>query len=207
MTYSKKQAFERMNGGAGNASLRGEQPMDAGSVWTLIDNVAHMIDESPKYRINFMHNYPGGFPLLRGPYKEFYFLTQVTENGRYPRFDVRVAMGLGLNEVETHVALVELSVSGSVRSADDAGVLGYWHGDSPDSGLVEWVVDARTDETDTSRCPINDVPAANFVTGDVSIGRMVLLKLIVEWNYQISEGGPNALLCGVQVREFLVVAP
>jgi hypothetical protein len=205
MTYSTKQFFERMGAGNGGTTLRTNQPMDAGYTWTLIDNVAHLVDESPKYRINFMHN-TTSLKGMKGPIKEFYFLTQVTENNKYPRYDVRVAMGLGSSETETHVALVIPSVFGSVRSADDTGVLGYWHGDSPGPDLVEWVVDDVTGDVDTNRCPIATIPAANVISGDVTVGYVAMLKLIVEWDYATSESGPNALLCGVQVREFLVTS-
>lgn len=201
MTYSDKQYFERMGAGSGNRSLGANQSMDAGYTWTLLDNIKHLIDVSPKYRINFLNVSSGGL-ALPGPVKEFYFLSQITENGRYPRYDVRIAM-FGNEDVPIHVSLVVPSVFAPVRSSTDTGVLGYWTADAPVGAIVDWVVDEITDEVDTARCPINAIPAANYVSSDATIGYVVLLKLIVEWAYVVGEGGFNAALAGVQVREFL----
>lgn len=202
MTYSQKQFYERMGAGLGSATLRANQPMDAGYTWTLIDNLAHLIDVSPKYRINFMNVSSNGL-ALEGPVKEFYFLSQITENGQYPRYDVRVAM-YGFTETVINVSLVVPDVFAPVRSADDYGVLGYWSGESPSGGITDYSIEATTGDIDTARCPIVAVPAANFVHSDVAIGYMTMLKLIVEWEFETGEGGFNAALAGVQVREFLV---
>lgn len=202
MTYSYKQYYERMRAGAGNAMLREDQPMDAGYTWTLLDNIAHLVDESPKYRINWINANPS-LPGLPGN-KIFYFFTQITENNRYPRFDVRAAFGLGNSEVPVRVSLCTPWSSTVVRSSSESGVLGTWTGTSPDYPDAAWTIDARTGDVDTNQCPIYSTRGIQYLADQVQIGYMVPLRVIVEYDYQTGESGFNTILCGLQVREFLV---
>jgi hypothetical protein len=205
MTFSFKQHFERMGAGSGNEMLRSQQPMDAGYVWTLIDNVAHLVDESPKYRINFMHNSPefsnAGIP---GPVREFYFFSQTTQPNQYSRFDIRVAMGLGVTSGLTVRATLCTPSTVAPVGTNTQGVLASFTGVTPAASTVVWSIDDTTDAVDVNNAPIVSIPAAHYVTSDVTIGHVVLLKLIVEYDFVTGEGGPTSLICGVQVREFLV---
>src|ERR1043165_408128 len=151
--FSAKPFFERMNAGDGDPELRGEHPMDAGAVWTLVDNVLHMVDHSPKYRINFLDsNVHAGAVGLRP--STFYFYTQITVDNQYPRYDLRVAFdGIGSNTA-VRASIVTPQFTGPVAGLT-SGVLGTFTGTTPAAGDdAAWTIDERLENVDVERAPI-----------------------------------------------------
>lgn len=201
MTFSQKHFYERINAGTGNVELRANQPMDAGTVWTLVDNVAHMVDVSPKYRINFLDSsaHDGGVGL--GP-TTMYFYTQITVDNQYPRYDLRCAFGNGNSEVAVRASIVSVDYYGPVTDLT-SGVLATFTGLSPAFGFpAAWSIEEVVDNVDIERAPLVVLQAPTFPGGEAIIGYHAWLKLIVEWDYVTGEGGPNTRLLGVQLREF-----
>lgn len=201
MTFSQKHFYERINAGTGNVELRANQPMDAGTVWTLVDNVAHMVDVSPKYRINFLDSSAHGGNIGLKP-STMYFYTQITVDNQYPRYDLRVAFGLGNNTVPVRASIVTVDYYGPVTGLT-SGVLGTFTGTSPGfSDPVAWTIDGTIDNVDIERAPLVVLQAPTFPGGEAIIGYHAWLKLIIEWDYVVAEGGPNTRIIGVQLREF-----
>lgn len=196
--FSAKHFYERTNAGAGDRELRGEQPMDAGTTWTVIDNVLHMVDVSPKYRINFLNTlYPGIRPTT------MFFYTQITVDNQYPRYDVRVAFDIGSAATPVRASIVSPLHSGPVTGLT-AGVLGTLTGTSPAyPGPAAWSIDGVIDNVDVERAPLWVIQAPTFPGAEAIIGYQALLKLVVEFDSTGGgEGPPTAALLGVQVREF-----
>lgn len=203
MTFSAKQYFERMGSGSGAGRLRADDPMDAGYVWTLIDNAQHLIDESPKYRINFLGS-AADAQVLFGPKVTIYFWTDVLSFDSYPRYDVRVAFlkGTVAGTVTARASIVTYSVE-TVSDPGEFGVLGTFTGTTPASGAA-WTIDGRVGNVDVARCPQYFYPAAKFPGQDAIIGQRALLKVLIEWDNQFDGvSGHNASVVGVQVREYL----
>lgn len=203
MTFSAKNFYERINAGAADHELRGEQPMDAGTAWTLVDNIAHLVDESPKYRINFLDSTAHAGTVGLGP-TTMYFYTQITVDNQYPRYDLRVAFGNGNSETPVRASIVVVNYFGPVTGLT-SGVLGTFTGVSPGSGdPFAWSIEERVEGVDIERCPLFVLQAPTIATGEAIIGYHAWLKVIVEWDYVTGEGGPNTRCIGVQVREYPV---
>ena len=113
-------------------------------------------------------------------------------------------LNCGNTEQEVRATLCTPSTVAPIYDDSTQGVLATFTGITPDGGAIEWTIDETTGAVDINNAPIADVPAARYTGTDVTIGRVVLLKLIVEFDYLAGEGGPTSLICGVQVREFLV---
>lgn len=220
MTVSVKQYFERTYVNA----LRTDEPCDAGYVWTLIDNIAHMVDESPKYRINFLNRAAefNDSALIQLPARQpvftFYFPTHLTNVNEYPCYDVRVAFSRfsqsGDPDVDAQrdvrASIVGLNVTQPI-SGVGPGVIGTLTGITPAPVVgalsTAWCIDGIITTGDVTLVPVvqQAAPAAAGVTSWP--GEQMWLKLLVEidepeelWDYD--DFANWGWLSGVQVREF-----
>lgn len=219
MPVSVKNFFERQ----ATTSLRTDQPCDAGYVWTLIDNVAHMVDISGKYRINFLHdaqtaidtgayliNLSGNRPVI-----SFMFPTDLVTSATYPCYDVRVAVSrfaeFGTSEDDTfaiRASIVTLETQPPVSVGP--GVIGTLTGTTPTPAVgaykTEWCIDGTITTGSITNAAVKQ-RLAPAITPDNYPGEQVWLKLLVEveqpedrWEYDdFTEWG---WISGVQVREY-----
>lgn len=198
MTYSVKNFYERIGAGANDFMLRSDQPMDAGNTWTILDNIAHMVDEAPKYRINWIKSSTDS-SLKPGPMVH-YFPSLIVDQYRYPRYDLRVAAGGGNSIVEIRASIVTVQKQGPINGLD-SGVIGTATGSAP-AITVEWIIDTDVNSGDVNRAPMEFIPAPSVTGSGNVVGNHTFLKLLIEYDYQVSESGPNASIWAVQLREF-----
>ncbi|HJU40931.1 MAG TPA: hypothetical protein VJ724_15270 [Tahibacter sp.] len=93
--------------------LTGGQPCDTGQVWTIADNVQHLVDEAPCYRINWVSplfgdvlNKLGAYPYFAYAYPQsaslatarlslsHEFPTTIVREGEYPNYTARLGLWL-----------------------------------------------------------------------------------------------------------------
>ena len=201
---SVKNFYERMGAG----QLRGDDPMDAGYCWNVVDNVSHLVDESYVYRLNFLlsasSSANSNFYIDKNGEQygfEFYFHTTIARPNRYPRYDVRVALLSNDGTNQARASIVHPSVTWPV-SPSGFGVIGTASATIPGTGDVEWVIDAAFDAADTTDAPITWVTSPFYPGAEGSSNMIARVKLIVEWPIEANEGGVNGMLRGIQVREY-----
>lgn len=209
-TLSVKTFFEKQ----ATDSLRADQPMDSGYNWTLLDNVAHLIDECGKYRINWLarNNTTYDGAVLDDAHVAFldadgvwYTLipTQIVVNNQYPRYDIRIYTTRGVDDATVRVSLVTPGVTAPVTSADQQGVIGTfdttWDVSESPTAIAQGLILSKSAES----APFYTMQAPHYPGTEDSIGTIVLVKLIVELLDPPlpSEGLP--IIVGVQLREYL----
>ena len=221
MPVSVKNYFERQS----TSALRTDQPMDAGYVWTLIDNIAHLVDVSPKYRINYLQaasafNDSGYLFNLNSqrPSIAMYFPTTLINASAYPCYDVRVAVSrfgeTGDPDVDAvrdiYALIVAPNVDGPITGVGP-GVIGTLSGVTPtrvpDALVCEWSIDGLITTGSVSNVPVKPKYAPAVAGLDAVIGEQVWLKLLIEidepeefWFYD--ENPLWGWISGVQVREY-----
>ena len=209
-TLSTKKFFERQD----VASFREDQPMDAGYVWTLLDNIHHMVDESGKYRLNWLAptsniNTASSTEQVvpfRAADKVWYtiFPTQWVVDFQYPRYDVRLATYYGgVDEPYTlRISLVTPGTTPPILSGDQQGVIGTETVEITLNDQFVWS-DVLFPSKLNSTAPGHIIPAPSYDSSSYSFGPICLIKLMVEClePASINEGGP--FIGGAQVREYL----
>lgn len=203
---SDKAFFERQD----VDTLRADQPMDSGYVWTMLDNVSHLLDESGKYRVNWMSRNGTGFGAddhtarfeNGNNYWYTIFPTQPVDRYQYPRYDVRVAVVTGL-DATLRVSLVTPGTTPPIFSDTQSGVIGSFTVDVAAPDIVyEWV-EGLIPSRSIADANFWLMPAPSVSDGEHSFDSVFLVKLIVECvaPNPPEEGGP--VIIGVQVREYL----
>lgn len=116
------------------SSLTYDQPVDTFTVRTAMDNVAHLVDSSPVYRINWVD--PTGvrtlpYAFLGGTHWQYMtfaheFPTTVLRDGRYLGFDVRVAANI-TSDVSgiLNVTIATPDVAYPINDPTAPGILGH----------------------------------------------------------------------------------
>lgn len=195
---SDKGFVERMASDA----LRVGQPMDAGFVWKLVDNIQHMVDESGCYRVNWMGQIPGlneNHYALVHPTWHTWFPTQIVDDAQYCRYDIRVAVYDGLVRPVT-ISLVTPTTQAPVEGVGD-GVIGTFTGST---SIGAHMFQMRFASCPIARAPLHVVTAPT--TSAAAVGKQALLKLLVEipiaYDDDDEELGSPAII-GCQVREYL----
>lgn len=209
-TLSRKNFFERQS----VDTLRGDQPMDAGYVWTELDNINHMLDEAGKYRLNWATRTGNGVLfaadehvaefLVNRNYWWTVFPTQPVDAYAYPRYDVRVGFATGI-DATVRISLVTPGTTPPILGDDQPGVIGSFTWDLEESLpdiTYEWA-EALLPSRSFNDAPGYIMPTPSYVDGDYSFGPLCLVKLVVECLDPTDgfEGGP--VIVGVQVREYL----
>jgi len=174
------------------------KPMDTGRVWKMLDGIAHMVDESPVYRLNWS-TVINEWPTYLSPYVAEFPVT-IAHYGSWPNFDVRVATSdlsaLGFDSL-VRASLITPGTPISVRGLTN-GVLGTTTVLNPGAG---WAIDTTFTNIDANRCPIQAFPVPTYSGNPARSGYTAKVQLVVEYAGQASEGGIFGLT-GVQVREY-----
>lgn len=179
MTASIKQYFERWPLGV----LRADRPCDTGITWAMLDNLAHLVDEFPCYRIN----YANGFGARVGPTAagvvnaslQFEFPTTVIDNGRYLNYEVRVAAAIwhsGSGTVTASLTTPDAPVP--VRGLNN-GVLGQVVG-NVNSATVSYVIDSYVSNVDPNRAAIMTSPVPTVPGTVPAEGNAAMIKLVLD---------------------------
>lgn len=185
MTQSVKQYFERIPFGVMGAY----RPVDTGFVWTMLDNLAHLVDEFPCYRINYCNGFgariapsppPGtDTPSVVNSSLQMEFPTTVIDNGRYLNYEVRVAAAIwpsGTGTVTASLTAPDAPIP--VRGLTN-GVLGRLVG-NVSSTVVSYVIDGRITDVDPNRVGIQSA-AVPAVHGTVPAeGQSAMIKLVLD---------------------------
>lgn len=207
---SDKAFYERMASDA----LRDGQPMDAGFVWKLVDNVQHLVDESGCYRVNWnaVGSDNGGAVMLpygavsgdgdaASVYWYTLFPTQLVLPDQYPRFEIRMQVSLNLLPIHPiRVSLVIPTVQPPVTGLT-RGVLGTYTSNTQFSGYIwdQFTVSPRK----ISDAPIHLLHAPSPDGSEAAVGDMVWLKLLFESGPLNMEEDPPIYITGLSVREYL----
>ena len=194
---SSKGYFERM---WSQQALGGLQPMDAGYVWTLVDNVQHLIDQSGVYRVNWHGgSAPGNHYGLATPRWHTWFPTQLYSLNQYPAYDIRV--GLADSYVRPlRISLVTPTTQPPITGMD-SGVLGTF-----DTMTVvnNHMYEMRFESRATADAPMHTIVAPS-IGPDYPVGTMALLKLLIETDVVLDGAGEpttSTTILSVQVREY-----
>lgn len=203
---SDKAYFERQAAD----SLRADQPMDAGYVWTLLDNIHHLVDEAGKYRVNWMSRHGATFQddkhyVTLDEDGTWYtiFPTQIVLSDQYPRYDVRVAHLRGFEDMTIRFSLVTPDTWAPIVSDDQQGVIGTWTETYDVSSGPSVISEALIPSKSAEQSSFYAINAPRYPGSDGVVGSIIMAKLIVELldPEPPSEGGP--FIVGVQVREYL----
>lgn len=217
MTFSVKQFYEAPRSGFGLA----DSPCDTGTFWLTADNLLHLVDESPVYRINWaspsfsvqLGAYPmlglaipngfGGFHAIINTAAQF--PTTIMQGGRYPNYDVRVA-------IKTTSGIVAVSATIATPAApygaglEDPNVIGVATG-TTSSTSGSWVIDNTFMSSAARRPTMSSITTSTaemtpFV-GSHLPGASVMARLqIVAYATGMAAGNAGVSVVGVQVREF-----
>jgi hypothetical protein len=214
MPASFKQYYEDYQQGA----LSGDRPCDTGQFWNITDNIKHLVDESPCYRVNWVsppfNQFTGAFPAAgiaapsgAGTYAAAIgivheFPVTMLSSTQFPQYDVRVATATtsGVLFVSATMSSVAAALGAGL---EDANVLGVLIGAS-NSTTGTWVIDglinsAARQPTATSRFTMGTrlSPATGKLPG---FSVMARLQIVVR-GIGMSSSGVCSIV-GVQVREY-----
>jgi len=152
MTLSLKRFYEERADG-----MDEHYPCDTGDMWTIADNILHLVDESPCYRINWaspsFSTQTGALPAtgitIPDGFGGYYavinvvhqFPTTILYAGRYPNYDVRVAAKTTSGTVQLQATLATPDAP-YTAGIEDPSVIGVANG-STSSTTGAWAIEAR----------------------------------------------------------------
>lgn len=198
-----------------STSLTYDRPVDTFATRIAMDNVAHLVDSSPVYRVNWVD--PFGFPSLpyfMGATNQAQYLTIAHEfpttlfrEGRYLGFDVRVAAGVtgGITAYVT-AAIATPDVAYPVSDPTAPGIIGS-AGAFVSTLAPSWIIDTRfTGEAPVARTYMVCTNTGEFATGATASSEVGTLRLIVSalgfWDN--TSFGESVRIYGLQVREYAI---
>jgi hypothetical protein len=202
-----------------STSLTFDRPVDTFSTRVAMDNVAHLVDSAPVYRVNWVD--PSGFPTL--PYafiggthwqyavSAHEFPTTLLRQGRYVGFDVRVAASI------THAApgivtatIATPDVAYPITDPDAPGIIGHTSV-TFNSVTPTWVIDTQFTGDDKNvqpqfgymSCTNNSEYAPGTQTA-TPCGRLRCIVAILGIWPNEDYTTEYAKIYGIQVREYPV---
>ena len=198
-----------------STSLTYDRPVDTFAARTAIDNVAHLVDSAPVYRVNWVD--PLGFPSLpyfMGATNQAQYLTIAQEfpttlmrEGRYLGFDVRVAAGVtgGITAYVT-AAITTPDVAYPINDPTAPGVLGF-AGAFVSTLAPSWIIDTQfTGEAPVKRAYMVCTNTGDFATGATASSEVGHLRLVIAalgfWDN--TSFGESVRIYGIQVREYTI---
>lgn len=194
-------------------SLTFDRPVDTFAANIAMDNVAHLVDVSPVYRVNWVD--PHGVRTLFNPtdgtgLKHLLvthdFPTTIVKPWEYPNYDVRVACSI-TSGFELSAYAYIASTSGPYFSIfDDPAIIGILSGTTT-SGTPQWVIDGtiRSAGRNTSVTPAS-VSLTDISTdheGESTFSYITMARLSVYIAFVTETEEDYATLWGIQVREFV----
>lgn len=219
MTASIKQAYESYQ----STALSTDRPCDTGQFWTVTDNVLHMCDSAPCYRVNWVSppfsTTRGAYPAIglaipfvfSGPQTIYAaavnlvheFPITMLYSGKFPRYDVRVAAATSSGTMSVTATMASVAAA-TGTGIEDENVLGVLSG-TTSSTSGAWCVDGRIDSrvrnaSVVSRNTFTTRPPPN--TGNLP-GASVFARLqIVGISIGLADALAYCTIVGVQVREY-----
>lgn len=209
---SWKHYYEEQSGNA----LAFDRPVSAFSARIALDNVAHLVDVSPVYRVNWVsqRGVIGNVTEVDGDAATLVvnvtheFPTTVLREWKYPNYDVRVAASV--TSGVPMAVVVKLSTASSPLHSDmtDPDVLGILS-DVVDNATPAWVLDGQIISDDRNTTAYSDGHLSNTEIGDNAFKRsgayIVKAKLTVQLraSFDPLEVTDQIRLWGVQVREYV----
>src|SRR3990172_4466839 len=150
-----------------DAGLRSDEPVDTARAFTLADNLCHMHDVAPQYRVNWVWPVSAVQPrpfgqsvgsLLWGYYFAFEWPVTMSRPGRtgLPRWDVRLAAGVvGAGTVTAWVTFFTCKTSRSFGAAtgDQLGSILSGSGGAGMNLIIDGSVDPNTSTSGVSLSP------------------------------------------------------
>lgn len=185
--------------------FRTDQPVDTSRTWLMLDGLAHMVDESGCYRVNYCRPVYNPFydvypisPLV------IFFNTQIVEEGWYPNYELRVATtSFNFGDPQTLRASIIVPSRHRVVTRVEKGVVGTVSVSSPVS--AGWNLEARFTNTDANRCPYEMV-LPEYRNGDGYKNPFATLCCVIDFPVLIdTDSGFDetfAQIVGVQIREY-----
>lgn len=198
-----------------SSALTDDRPVDTFATRIAMDNVAHLVDSAPVYRINWMD--PTGVATFRyfydGSTQAQYitiapeFPTTLMREGRYLGFDVRVAASVtsGVSAYVT-ACIATPDVAYPISDPTGPGILGFAGGFTT-SADPEWVVDATmTGEAPVKRSMMVCTNTGEFATGLASSSEVGHLRCVVSALvfFENDDHTERCRIHGIQVREYVV---
>lgn len=184
----------------GAAVLQADRPVSAGQARRLVDNVAHLVDESYKYRINWVggDNADGADNHSPVPVSvvTMWFSTQITRVNRFPRYDIRVATYSEYPGGGTNISASVVPAEYQYAHNDAHGYIAVTAGSVPEGSA--WSIDATTSAKSTESVTINPIMPPTYATLR-QVAQHMPVRLIIEMER------PNTdiiRVIGVQVREY-----
>lgn len=213
MSSSFKHYYEEQAG----SSLTFNRPVDTFATMMTMDNVAHLIDVAPVYRLNWATPRPVlGYIVEQNEAETTMALTiahefpiNVLREWRYPNFDVRVAASVTSGETMALVARLTSTSAPYNSDMSDPDVIGLFVA-STTSASPDWYIDGQM-SSDGRNTPLsNDGILTNLEVGDNS-GKtagayIVKARLTVQLRAIFSDfdiNTDNVKLHAIQVREFV----
>jgi hypothetical protein len=199
---SQKAYFERLDPNR----YRADTPCDTGITWIMLDNLAHCVDSSHGYRVNYV-DHVGIGANVTGKSTVFSGLFPVTiaRDGRWPNFHCRVAVARGSSSGTMNVhfglstALGPFPVHGP-----GSGVLGYLGASNIPISNPTWVIDGFIQDIDPGNAQLTKVtiPSSSGEGGTQPTGQHVMARWSVQLELVAMTGIGAALMNGLQIREY-----
>lgn len=213
MSSSFKHYYEEQSG----SSLTFNRPVDTFATLVAMDNVSHLVDVAPVYRVNWVTPRPVlGYIVEQNEAATTMALSiahefpiHILREWRYPNFDVRVAASVTSGETMAMVARLSSTAAPYNSDLSDPDVLGLFV-ESTTSATPDWYIDGQV-ESDGRNTPLsNDGILTNLEIGDNS-GKtagayIVKARLTVQLRAIFSSfdiNTDNVKLHGIQVREYV----
>lgn len=199
-------------------ALTDNEPVDTFITRIAMDNVAHLVDSAPCYRINWLD--PTGVRTLQYFYSDvaqaqymtiaMEFPTTLLRDGRYVGFDVRLAAAVsgGVSAFAT-IAITTPDVGYPISDPTAPGIVGFYTAVFSNS-TPAWVIEGTITGEDTSvsvatttMICTNTGEFAPGATASSGIGHLrCVVSLLGFWENNDPEEA--ARLYGLQVREYPV---
>lgn len=198
--------------------LSDNRPASTHATLTMIDNVLHLVDSSPVYRINWVDNVGIPIPqivIVPGVLNyavlvlTHQFPATIVKEWQYPSYDIRVATSTSSSSLLVYAAITNPHASGSAAAPDIVGsMLAVTTNSTP-----AWSVDGRISTGNLNKNDNCEIVSEFKSISEVGTGHegqpftsevvraQLQIAMLAEFAGEVADN--TAKLYGIQVREYV----
>jgi hypothetical protein len=213
MTTSVKQYYEDIE----LAGLQADHPCDTSRVWTMVDNIAHLCESSPRYIVNMCSGVSTfgnvnaqarqreDTDFLAKLYFEYNFPVCALDVSKFPCWDIRLAASVTSNAA-TNTLYTKVAIGNALAAppggTSDPNVFGIVGGTTT-SATPAWIIDDQIVSPTTSTMTGAVVSTITFQTGtDLVQSYYFYAKAMIELSCIVNDIADVIYLDGLQIREY-----
>lgn len=200
-----------------NGVLSNDTPVSTYQTLTTIDNVLHLVDSAPVYRINWVDNIGISLPVatltpslqIAALSFNHSFPATIVKEWQYTNYDIRVATAVSTPALYIYAAIANPQASGSSTDPNVLGALLATTTNSTPAWSLDGVISASATNRNENVELINDY-LTNTEIGIDHVGKPAVanvthaqFQLTLLALFETVDVGNTATLYGIQVREYV----